>query len=68
MVTKRIGGMSLKIHRLILQNLRQKKVEINKGIKNFEVKVINPTEYKEELFSVQVDAFRISREISSASR
>lgn len=35
----------------------KRRYEINKGIKNFEVKVINPTEYKEELFSVQVDAF-----------
>lgn len=35
----------------------KRRYEINKGIKNFEVKVIDPTEYKGELYSVQVEAF-----------
>ena len=30
---------------------------INKGLKNFDVRLINPTEYKEELFKVQTEAF-----------
>lgn len=35
----------------------KRRYEINKGKKSFEVKVIDPGEYKEELYSVQVDAF-----------
>lgn len=35
----------------------KRRYEINKGIKNFRVETIDPTEYKEELYSVQVDAF-----------
>lgn len=35
----------------------KRRYEINKGIKNFEVKLITPTEYKESLYRVQVAAF-----------
>lgn len=35
----------------------KRRYEINKGIKNFEVKLIDPKEYKEELFNIQVEAF-----------
>lgn len=35
----------------------KRRYEINKGIKNFEVVKINPTEYKEDLYDVQVAAF-----------
>lgn len=35
----------------------KRRYEINKGIKNFDVKIINPCEYKEELFRVRVAAF-----------
>lgn len=34
----------------------KRRYEINKGIKNFEVKLIDPCAYKEELYSVQVAA------------
>ena len=35
----------------------KRRYEINKGIKNFDVRPIDPMQYKEELFSVQVAAF-----------
>lgn len=35
----------------------KRRYEINKGIKNFEVKLIDPCEYKEKLYCVQVAAF-----------
>lgn len=35
----------------------KRRYEINKGIKNFDVKLINPCEYKEELYCIQVAAF-----------
>ncbi len=35
----------------------KRRYEINKGIKNFDVKIIDPCEYKEELYLVQVAAF-----------
>ena len=35
----------------------KRRYEINKGIKNFEVKLINPICHKKELYSVQVAAF-----------
>ena len=35
----------------------KRRYEINKGIKNFEVKKIDPCEFKEELYCVQVAAF-----------
>lgn len=35
----------------------KRRYEINKGIKNFCVEIVDPIEYKEELFSVQVEAF-----------
>lgn len=35
----------------------KRRYEINKGNKNFEVRVINPCEYKEELYRVQTAAF-----------
>lgn len=35
----------------------KRRYEINKGIKNFEVKQIDPCEFKEELYCVQVAAF-----------
>lgn len=35
----------------------KKRYEINKGKKNFNVKVIVPTEYKDELFNITVDAY-----------
>lgn len=35
----------------------KRRYEIKKGVKNFDVKVIEPTEYKEELYLVQVAAF-----------
>ena len=35
----------------------KRRYEINKGVKNFEVKEINPYEYKEELYAVQIAAF-----------
>ena len=42
----------------VISELKAKRrYEINKGIKNFEVKEIDPTEYKEALLEVQVAAF-----------
>lgn len=35
----------------------KRRYEINKGIKNFDVRIINPCEYKEELYRVQTAAF-----------
>lgn len=35
----------------------KRRYEINKGIKNFDVEQINPMDFKEELFYVQVEAF-----------
>lgn len=35
----------------------KRRYEINKGIKNFEVKKIDPTEYKETIYNIQVAAF-----------
>ena len=35
----------------------KRRYEIRKGMKNFEVRMINPCEYREELFRVQVAAF-----------
>lgn len=35
----------------------KRRYEINKGIKNFDVRLINPNEFKEELYSIQVAAF-----------
>ena len=35
----------------------KRRYEINKGIKNFEVKIINPEKYKERLYEVQIAAF-----------
>ena len=35
----------------------KRRYEVNKGIKNFDVRVIDPREYKEELFYVQKSAF-----------
>ena len=35
----------------------KKRYEINKGKKNFEVRLIAPTEYKDELYDVTVDAY-----------
>lgn len=35
----------------------KRRYEVNKGNKNFEVKIINPDEYREELYRVQVAAF-----------
>ena len=41
-----------------LSSLKSKRrYDINKGIKNFEVKEINPCDYKEEIYSVQVEAY-----------
>ena len=37
----------------------KRRYEINKGIKNFDVKIIDPCEYKEELYLVQVAAFSV---------
>ena len=35
----------------------KRRYEINKGIKNFDVKIINPQEYKNELYNVQSAAY-----------
>ena len=35
----------------------KKRYEIKKGIKNFEVKQIDPTEYKEQLYEITIDAY-----------
>lgn len=35
----------------------KRRYEINKGIKNFDVKVINPEQYEEEMYSIQVAAY-----------
>lgn len=35
----------------------KRRYEINKGIKNFDVKVIDPARYEEELYSIQVAAY-----------
>lgn len=35
----------------------KRRYEINKGLKNYDVSIINPLVYKEELFNVQVAAF-----------
>ena len=35
----------------------KRRYEVNKGTKNFEVKIINPREYKEELYRIRVAAF-----------
>lgn len=35
----------------------KRRYEINKGIKNFDVKVIDPTRYEEEMYSIQVAAY-----------
>lgn len=35
----------------------KRRYEINKGKKNFEVRIINPSEYSKELYEVQVAAF-----------
>lgn len=41
-----------------IETLKSKRrYEINKGNKNFEVRIINPCEYKEELYCVQTAAF-----------
>lgn len=37
----------------------KRRYEINKGIKNFEVKPIDPCEYKEELYRIQIAAFSV---------
>ena len=41
----------------ISQLKAKRRYEINKGIKNFDVRVIDPREYKEALYNVQVAAF-----------
>ena len=35
----------------------KRRYEVNKGNKNFDVRIINPCEYKEELYKVQIEAF-----------
>ena len=35
----------------------KRRYEINKGTKNFDIKIINPCKYKSELFDVQIAAF-----------
>ena len=35
----------------------KRRYEINKGLKNFEIKRIKPNEYKDELFKVEVEAY-----------
>lgn len=35
----------------------KKRYEINKGLKNFDVKVIAPSEYKDDLYEITVDAY-----------
>lgn len=41
-----------------IENLKSKRrYEIKKGIKNFEVRHINPADYKDEIYKVQVAAF-----------
>lgn len=35
----------------------KRRYEINKGCKNFDVRIIDPTEYKEELYGIRVAAF-----------
>ena len=37
--------------------LSKKRYEINKGKKNFDVRVIEPTKYKNELYLITVDAY-----------
>lgn len=37
----------------------KKRYEVNKGIKNFKFSAINPTEFKDALFAVQVAAFSV---------
>ena len=41
-----------------IESLKSKRrYEVNKGNKNFETKIINPSEYKEEIYQVQIAAF-----------
>ncbi len=35
----------------------KRRYEINKGIKNFKVSIINPIKYKDELYNIQIEAF-----------
>ncbi len=35
----------------------KRRYEINKGLKNFEVKIIDPTEYKDDLYNVEIEAY-----------
>ena len=48
-----IKDSALDIHAL----KSKRRYEINKGLKNFEVRVINPDEYKHELYEVTVEAY-----------
>lgn len=36
----------------------KRRYEINKGLKNFTVEIINPTKYKRELFAINVEAYK----------
>jgi len=57
-VTSCPGGTALRIPTFFLTDVNAKRrYEINKGLKNFEVRQIDPRDYKERMFEVQVAAF-----------